>query len=414
MPKLKTNTLRLLLLLPVMLCISIAKAQTFGGNPPSVKWQQINTPAARIIFPQGMDSTALRVAAVITRINDAVKSTIGNKQRQVSIVLQNQTTETNGYVGLAPFRSEFYLTPQQNSFELGALPWAEMLAVHEFRHVQQYNNFNVGLSKALRTVFGEGGQAIGNSLSVPDWFYEGDAVYNETLVSKQGRGRLPFFFNDFRGLWVADKKYSWMKLRNGSYVDYVPTHYPLGYMVVAYGRETYGDDFWRKVTQDAAAYKQGIYPFQKAIKKYSGKHYKVFTDSAINYFKQQFNDKPTPSPSAHFVADEEFPVYIDDSTFIYLKSSYDNIPRFIIRTGTKEKMIASRGLAIDHYFAYNNGKIIYSGYRPDARWGYCNYSEIRVIDVNTGSEKAITRKSKYFSPALSGDGKRIVAAEVAT
>jgi hypothetical protein len=37
----------------------------------------------------------------------------------MSIVLQDKTTIPNAYVGLAPFRSEFYLTPDQNSFEIG-------------------------------------------------------------------------------------------------------------------------------------------------------------------------------------------------------------------------------------------------------------------------------------------------------
>jgi len=40
-------------------------SQQFGGNPPSIKWKQINTDTARIIFPQGMDSTAERVSDII-------------------------------------------------------------------------------------------------------------------------------------------------------------------------------------------------------------------------------------------------------------------------------------------------------------------------------------------------------------
>ena len=70
---------------------------------------------------------------------------------------------------LAPFRSEFYLTPEQNSFDIGSLPWPEQLAIHEFRHVQQYNNFDVGFSKVTaNTLFGEGGQALGNELAIPE------------------------------------------------------------------------------------------------------------------------------------------------------------------------------------------------------------------------------------------------------
>ncbi len=40
-------------------------AQQFGGNPPSLKWRQINTDTARIIFPAGLDVQAQQVAAIV-------------------------------------------------------------------------------------------------------------------------------------------------------------------------------------------------------------------------------------------------------------------------------------------------------------------------------------------------------------
>src|ERR1700753_2455306 len=133
-----------LLFLLLLATATNTQAQEFGGNPPSIKWEQIDMPAAKVIFPAGLDSAGRLVANIISQMNGAIKPTIGTKQKQISIVMQNQTTIANGYVGLAPFRSEFYLTPDQNSFELGSLSWPEQLAIHEFRHVQQYNNFNVG------------------------------------------------------------------------------------------------------------------------------------------------------------------------------------------------------------------------------------------------------------------------------
>ncbi|MBS1504296.1 MAG: hypothetical protein JST32_19670, partial [Bacteroidetes bacterium] len=280
--RLRTGSLFILLLVTT----AYTNAQQFGGNPPSIKWNQINTPPAKVIFPRGLDSVAQEVANIVMQMNGVVKPTIGNKQKQISIVLQNQTTISNAYVGLAPFRSEFYLTPDPNNFELGSLPWPEQLAIHEFRHVQQYNNFNVGLSRVLHILFGEGGQALGNDLAIPNWFFEGDAVFNETLVSKQGRGRLPFFLDGYRALWAADKNYSWMKLRNGSYRDYTPDWYPTGYMLVSYGRENFGNQFWRNVTHDAAAFDGVFYPLQRAVKKYSGESFTTFRDSAFNYYKK--------------------------------------------------------------------------------------------------------------------------------
>ncbi len=127
-------------------------AQRFGGNPSNVKWQQVNNPVARIIYPQGLDSVAMKIAGIVQQLNTTTQSSIGNRQGKINIVLQNQTTASNGYVALGPFRSEFYLTPTQNSFTLGSLPWPVQLSIHEFRHVQQNNNFNVGLSKVLLNV----------------------------------------------------------------------------------------------------------------------------------------------------------------------------------------------------------------------------------------------------------------------
>jgi hypothetical protein len=424
------------LLLLLLAAATYTKAQEFGGNPPSIKWNQVNTPAAKVIFPVGLDSLGLRVANIVEQMNKAIQPTIGFKQKQVSILLQNQTTIPNAYVQLAPFRSEFYLTPEQNSFDIGSLPWDEQLAIHEFRHVQQYNNFNVGVSHVLRVIFGEGGQAVGNELSVPNWFFEGDAVFNETHVSDQGRGRLPYFFNGFRALWADGRDYSYMKIRNGSFLDYTPDWYPLGYMMVSYGRQKYGDFFWKKVTQDAAAYKGGFYPFERAVKKYSGLSFEQFRSDALGYFRHEFfNPDSVHIPDSmknkytfidvvygypasytkhkHFDADREYPAFINDTTLIYMKSSYNHIPAFVIKEGNNERKIATRSYSLDNYFDYHDGKVVYASYRPDIRWNYRDYSELRILDINTGTERRLTKGTKYFAPSFSADGKTIAVAQEA-
>ncbi|MFD2871380.1 TolB family protein [Mucilaginibacter ximonensis] len=407
----KKNTREKLLLAFLTLIATVAKAQEFGGNPPSIKWRQVNTRAAKVIFPAGMDSIGSRVANIVNQMNPLVQPTIGYKQKQISILLQNQTTVSNAYVGLAPFRSEFYLTPDQNSFEIGTLPWADQLAIHEYRHVQQFNNFNVGLSKALKFVFGESGQAFGNDLAIPNWFYEGDAVFNETHVSGRGRGRLPYFFNGYRALWDAGKNYSWMKLRNGSFVDFIPDWYPMGYMQVAYGREKYGEDFWKNVTHDAAAYRSLFFPMQSAIKRYSGQSFKQFTQAGFDHFKLIYSKDEHAADTSPYKS-EEYPFFVDDNTLIYVKSTYKVPAQFTIRCNGIDKKIITRAISIDSYFDYAAGKIVYAANRPDLRWGYRDYNELRLLDINTGKETTITRRTKYFSPSLSDDGKRVVAVEV--
>lgn len=392
-------------------------AQRFGGTPPGVSWKQINTDTVRIIFPTGLDSQAQRVAQLAHYQASKASAPLGNQLHKINIVLQNQTTYANGYVGLGPYRSEFYLTPPLNNFDLGSLVWEDQLAIHEYRHVEQFNNFRNGLSKLMYHLFGEEGLALAVNASVPDWFFEGDAVYNETVLSGQGRGRLPLFLNAYPALWNAGKKYSWMKLRNGSMKDYVPSHYNLGYLLVNYGYERYGLDFWGKVTHDASSFKGLLYPFQKAIEKHAGISYPQFRNAAFEYYKtKQPVAKAGESGSAaalplnkKVVTDYLYPFVISADSVLYLRKAYNKRPAFFINDGNGQHYLRTRDIAINDQYSYRNGKIVYAGYENDPRWRWRDYSVIKVFDVQTRKQKTITHKSKYFSPDISADGKKVVA-----
>ncbi len=394
-------------------------AQTFGGNPSFIEWRQINTDAARVIYPEGLDSIAQRVVAIVNYMHKNYSSTIGEKLRKINIVLQSNTSITNGYVALAPYRSEFYLMPPQNAFELGAQNWADNLSIHEFRHVQQYSNFNNGLSKKLSYLFGEQGQDLGNAAAIPNWFFEGDAVYNETTLSHQGRGRLPAFFAGYRSIFDAGKHYTYMQMRNGSLQHLIPDHYPFGYMMVAYGREKYGDDFWRKVTADASAFKPLIYPFQRAVKKYSGINFKEFVRNAFSFYHDQWKNDTLKDINwitnieKNNVVDYKYPYLMEDGSLLLLKQSYTTIPKFIIRRADgSEQTVVIKDISHDDYFSYNNHKIVYSAYRADARWGYRDFSIIKLYDMETGKTTTIDHKVRYLSPDISHDGKLIVAVKM--
>lgn len=391
--------------------------QEFGGNPPSVKWQQVNTPAVRVIFPYGPDSTARRVAGIVQYLNEHTNATAGTAQRKINMVLQNQTTQSNAYVGLAPWRSEFFLTPQLNSFQLGSLPWADNLAIHEYRHVQQYMNYRKGLSKLAYIILGEEGQAIANGAAIPNWFFEGDAVFQETAVSEQGRGRLPYFFNAYRSLWQADKKYSYMKLRNGSLRHYIPDHYTLGYLLTGYGREKYGDRFWTRVTDDAVRFKGLFYPFQHAVKKYAGLPYNGFVKNAMQFYKEQSDLSSGTSfiteGNDKYVSDYVLPYFEGEDSILVLKKTYRNNPAWYWVTKNGEEKIRVKDISRDDYYAYRNGKIIYTAYEPDARWSQRDYSVIKVLNTATKQVAQLTHRSKYFQPDLSQDGNSIVAVQFA-
>lgn len=394
---------------------AVAFSQQFGGNPPSLQWKQLKTPEVKVIFPRGLDSLAQRTASIAHYLHTTTSATAGDNHRRVPIVLQNQTTASNGYVGLAPWRSEFYLTPPLDNFSLGSLPWVDNLALHEYRHVQQYMNYRRGLSKLAYIILGEEGQAVANAAAIPNWFFEGDAVFQETLMSEQGRGRLPYFFNAYRSLWQAQKNYSYMKLRNGSFRNYVPDHYALGYLLTAYGREKYGTGFWTKVTDNAARFRGVLYPFQKAVKKYSGISYTGFVNNAFRFYKEQDSSFAASAFITHasnrFVSNYIAPYYKGNDSVIVLKKTYRNIPAWYMITKEGEKKIRVKDIGDDDYYSFAANKIVYTVTTPAARWGQKDYSNIRILDINTHTVKQLPGKRKYFTPGISDDGKRIAAVE---
>lgn len=396
-------------------------AQNFGGNPASLKWKQVNTDRVRVIFPNGLDSQANRIANVMKLLGDSTAKTIGGKQKKWSIVLQNQTTIPNAYVRLAPVISEFYMIPPQNNFSTGSLRLDDNLTIHENRHMQQFSNFNKGFTKVFSFFLGQEGQLLANGITIPDYFFEGDAVWQETLVSEQGRGRMPSFYNEFRSLWLGNKNYSWMKLRNGSYKDLTPDHYELGYLLTAYGYEKFGDDFWNKVTNDAVRFRGVFYPFNRAVERYSGRTYPQFREDALQYFKLRSLPVQTIATTSftyltkeekNNVVDHQFPNYISDDSILLTKRSYKEINAFYILSKGKETRLRVRDMVIDDYYAYKNGKLVYAAYEPDPRWTNRDYSVIKLLDIYTGEQRKITTRSKYFSPDINAAGTEILAVDV--
>ncbi|WP_431216178.1 TolB family protein [Puia sp. P3] len=98
-----------------------------------------------------------------------------------------------------------------------------------------------------------------------------------------------------------------------------------------------------------------------------------------------------------------------------MRSSYRQIPAFVVRDLHNKNVtkIKTRSISLDNYFSFNHGQIVYSAYETDPRWGWRDYSVIRLLDPATGEDRRLTRHSRYFAPDISPDGQRIVAVQEA-
>ncbi len=403
----------------LLLSHSFVVAQNFGGHPPTVKWLQINTENVRVIFPEGRSKEATRVASLINYINANKLQSVGNRTEKIDLVLQTNQVQSNGYVGLLPFRSEFYSTPNQNQHRLSTVDWLDILSIHEYRHALQYSNAKRGATKVLYFLSGETGWATGINLGIPNWYFEGDAVVSETVLSASGRGRTPAFFKEQRALLLSDKMYSYMKARNGSYKDLMPNHYPLGYAIMNYGRNNFGQNVWKDVLADAGAYRTIIYPFSGAMKKHTGMRAPEMYRRSYSELQEQWADEVesiTLTEHSHIlpnntrtVTNDIFANYLNNGSIVYISSSYKKTPAiFLLQNGNKKRLTAV-GSSVENFLSENNGKLAWTEVEYDPRWSNLTYNKIVTYDIEASEKKVVLNNSKFFSPQFSYDGNYLVA-----
>lgn len=397
-------------------------AQDFGRFKPGITWQQINTPAIRVIFPKGLESQAIRVANNILYLDKNNRTSIGPLSKKLDLTLNNQGIISNGYVTTMPFRSEFYTTPMQDGFTAGTTSWLDLLSIHEYRHALQYMNMRQGFTKLAWWLFGDAGWGTMINITTPDWFFEGDAVATETALTRQGRGRMPSFLQQHKSILLSDRKYSYMKARNGSYRDIVPNEYELGYLLCSYGRENFGNDLWPKVIRRTSWLKGIIYPFSDAVKSYSGLSTRKLYKKALSEYKETWANElslsaltqanPLSAPSKT-VTEYRFPVYLPDGDLLVYKESFKEIGAiYRITPNGNEKKICTTGISLDPYFTATENLITWTEVTWDERYSAQNYSDVVLYQIDLNRKIYLTRHQRYFSPALSPDGTRIVVAEV--
>jgi len=342
-----------------------------------------------------------------------------DKVWRVSVILHNRTTTSNAMVGIAPIRADFFEMSPQNSYPQ---IWQDQLALHEYRHVVQMNALRQGLTKGIFYVFGEQGIAAVMGLWLPFWFIEGDAVYTETILSNSGRGRIPDFIYPLKAQVLDKKIYKYDKAVFGSYKNYVPDHYTLGYQLVSKGIQQHGIEMWNFTIDRVARRPYYLVPFTTAIKRQTGKFKVQFYNQTLKSLRNEWwltDDKKIDSttqilsPENKFFTNYLFPNPLEDGDVIVEKTGLDDINRFVyVSPEGKEKRLFTPGYDFKESLSVSGDVICWNEKGYDPRWDMRNYSVIKLYNFKTKKLKKITKKSRYFAPALSNDEKKIVTAHV--
>ena len=411
------------IILKIVLLISTSiQAQYYntGQDPANLKWLQIKTDKFRIIYPEKFGSEVIEFARSLERAYSNLSPLYNTGKVKIPVIIHNYTTQANGYVAWTPKRMEIYPTPEQNTIPLDN---NTQLTLHELTHVMQLESLNRGFTKAMSVLFG---QQIPGAVAalLPLWFLEGEAVYNETLLTESGRGRSASFQKELKAISVEKgEMYKYDMIANGSFRNYVPDHYQSGFQMLALSHAKYVPQLWNDALRFTANAPFSANPVNFSLRKNAGltkkKLSEITFDTLTRIWKEErkLNDPETYEP-INPPKDKDYinyfsPVKTGDNTYIAVKTSLSDPTSFVLINANDktETKIQSPGNLDPYVLSAANRLVVWVETQPDPRWDNRNYSVIKLLDIRDRTIRQVTRRSRYMSASISPDGKTIAATE---
>lgn len=412
--------------------ITSAHAQftVIGGERASVKWMYMDTPDYRIIYPVGLDSLATEYGTLLQKYHYDVGRSAGFLPNQYfsapfPVVLHPFMGESNGAVTVAPHRMEIFTLPDSYNF-MSPMPWEQNLAIHENRHVAQWQFSYAGPWNWLYEPFGEIASLEVVGLYSNAAMLEGDAVVAETALTEMGRGRTADFLGYYRIAFDNGDYRNWYRWRYGSLNRFTPDHYALGYMTVAGMRTAYDSPlFMRDYLERLTRPFRGINALTATVKKTSGKSLKYTWPELVNYFKDEWAQDDSlrgPFQEINVLTPEKrgYTVYRgatavqNNHRILAIRVGLDRDPELVEISSHGIKSL--RPFSSDSRLAYSEPakRIFWSETVQDPRWEMEQDSRIRTMNLRNGRITNFTRDGRYVNPSVSPDGRYLAAVEFPT
>ena len=399
----------ILLLLGSLMATERCYAQyySWGVDPANNRWRQMKTKEYRVIYPTQSEEIAQRMMYYLSGVKDDIAYGYKYPQMSIPFVVHPENMMSNGLVMWLPKRVEFLSTPAVNGY---SMPWIKQLIAHEYRHAAQYNNLNRGLIKGLSYILGQQSSTIG-LLFMPLWMMEGDAVMSETEMSTYGRGLQPSFTMAYRAYGDVTGKYKGFdKWLSGSYKDYIPDHYHLGYLVCRHAYNRYntiiGNDVAELMKRRPYMVVSNSWIFKYL---YGVSQPELFADTFDTLYEHwqslpevEQTTEPIAIPEVECHTEYSYPMMWGEDRVIAFKKDLDNTPSIVsidISTG-EEKRLARVGTLSSRPAIDSFGRLWWTEYRRSVLFEQQVFSKICYMNIENGSPKTEydSRNSLYVTP----------------
>jgi|GEM_PF-4799375 len=415
------------------MCISTAaSAQDFAGYRPPMHqralwgYRVLEVGPDRIIYQPGAEVFAERTALALAAYRPVNGDHHGQEARPVSVVVYGDYATPNGFVSPMPYHSGFYamgFTTRSSTTMLHGIPWVDSLAVHEGRHLVQATDSRKGFSAALFALLGPTGEGVSMFVSVPNWVWEGDAVFAETAYTRAGRGRVPGFslpldlaLADRDNLRLAD-------LPVGSSRRDMPNHYVYGYHFITAGARAFEPDTLALASERAAAWSFVPFTYGWNFKRQTGTPLRHFARDTLDQLRHTFEAQRAATPitparalevptAGRFWSDLRSPRILQDGSVVGVFDANNSAPELVrIAPDGTTTSLASLPSRTTHVSAAS-GLACFEEVIPHLRVTMASTSRIRCVSTDGSGTVLKLDGGRLTTPAVHPDGTHIAALDL--
>ena len=377
------------------------------------EWRVIETEHYDVVYVETLEAEAQYVANSLEFLLAMHSDALGTiRNYRYSVVLYPNTMTVNGYVRFIPRMSAYYTTPMGDWVG----DWLSILSVHEARHKIQFDALDRYTGRFLSRLAGEIG-LLAPFVSGPGWFYEGDAVMAETVLTETGRGRDPSFSAPLKALLLDGKPFTYNKMLMGSEKDRIPNIYAFGYLMFAFIRDVYDEraaqTFFTALAQYPFPVIGPAIAIRRATGKPAGEIYSEMAEYYGTFWAEQIASMAFTETRRVFDPDSRFFTWysriaaLDDGTLVVAVS--DAAGRRIVRVEDEGETVLTRSAPLNSLSA-GGGLVVWDEAVSDVKFD-SSRTRIAVLDLESGRKSTIDGDGRYVYPAVSPDGRRIAALE---
>ncbi len=388
------------------------------GFAQEPRWYQAETWHFLFIYEQKDRPAVDELLTFCEPVYDDVTGFFQSYPPKVPVIVHGRVDEANGLTTSFPQRIELYLPAPADDF-IGSRTenWLRLLLTHELTHFVHFS-MDKGLFSVLSRAFGSDVATIGN-LFLPGWMIEGPSTNLETIFTLGGRGRNPLFELYWKAPVEEGKLFSLEQAGYDSAYDPPGRIYVGGYLLVNHLLTTYGRDTFTRIMDEYLKF-----PFfgpWAAIRKITGKSAaQVFDDLRDELARRYAPDaaiRGGEQITPRRLGSWQHPVPTARGLYLYRAGPFDDpsIVRLDPATGSQTVVVRTDITDPFSFTSTADGEHLYlaalkvSDLRPaDAE----AVSDLYRYDVGAARLSRLTRNAHLRSPAVSPDGRALVAVQM--